>query len=130
MNEAYLDTYFIPSFDRDQIPDHAFIITAYNPMDEKLPDDENRSRNQTLLAKIRSYGVASLAINGCSRDLSHQEPSFLINSSRNQAILWANEFNQRAIFEIKNNELFIVSCKQVDKTISIGSFLDRLIDSP
>ena len=59
MNEAYLDTYFIPSFDRDQIPDHAYIITAYNPMDEKLPDDENRSRNQTLLAKIRSYGVES-----------------------------------------------------------------------
>ncbi len=130
MNEAYLDTYFIPSFDRDQIPDHAFIITAYNPMDEKLPDDENRSRNQTLLAKIRSYGVESLPIIGCSRDLSHQEPSFLINSSKNQAILWANEFNQRAIFEINNNELIIVSCKQVDKTISIGSFLDRWIESP
>ena len=130
MNEAYLDTYFIPSFDRDQIPDRAFIITAYNPMDEKLPDDENRSRNQTLLAKIRSYGVASLAIIGCSRDLSHQEQSFLINSSKNQAILWANEFNQRAIFEIKNIELFIVSCKQADKIISIGSFLDRWIESP
>ena len=130
MNEAYLDTYFIPSFDRDQIPDHAFIITAYNPMDVKLPDDENRSRNQTLLAKIRSCGVESLPIIGCSRNLSHQEPSFLINSSKNQAILWANEFNQRAIFEIKNNELFIVSCKQVDITISMGSFLDRWIESP
>ena len=128
MNKSYFETCFIPSFDAKDVPVHCFIITAWNPMDQLLSADENRLRNHNLLAKIKEIGTLALPIIGCSMDLSHQEPSFLIDSNKTQAIQWAHEFDQRAIFEIKNKELFILPCDQIGKPISIGFFIDRWIE--
>ena len=62
MNPAYPETKFIRSFDTTEIPKHAFILTAYNPMDQKLPEKENQKRNKILEDLIKQAGALCLPI--------------------------------------------------------------------
>ena len=101
MNTAYFETQFISTLDPEEIPEHAFIITGYNPMDEKLPVKENQKRNIILEDIIKQAGAHCLPIIGASQDLIHQEPSFVTDLQKAQVIELAKRFNQRAIFEIR-----------------------------
>ena len=127
MNPAYSETKFIRSFDTTEIPKHAFILTAYNPMDQKLPEKENQKRNKILEDLIKRAGALCLPIIGASKDLIHQEPSFLTDLNKTQAIELAEKFNQRAIFEIKEDSLAIICTDEKNSAIVLGSFQERWI---
>jgi hypothetical protein len=127
MNPAYIETRFIGIRKIRKLPKECFVITAYNPMDQKLPEAENKMRNQMLKQKIILQKKICLEITGTSEDLSHQEPSFLTDANLKQSLAWANEFQQRAIFSIKNNQLSIISCSEDERTIELGDFLGRCL---
>ena len=127
MNPAYLDTYFLGSLNLETLPDHFFIITASNPMDVKLSDLENEQRNKKLLGLIMETQCLALPVTGSSKDFTHQEHGFLVTTSKMQALLWGKEFKQRAIFEVRNDKLFILSCFGLCKEIFVGSFKGRWI---
>ena len=127
MNPAYLDTHFLGSFNLETLPDHFFIITASNPMDVRLSDLKNEQRNKKLLVSIRESQCLVLPVTGASKDLTHQEQGFLVKTSKMQALIWGKEFKQRAIFEIRNDRLFILSCFVRCKDIYVGSFTDRWV---
>ena len=130
MNPEYFQTQFICSLAIDEIPAHAFIITASNPMDQRLSYKENEQRNKKLERKIRESSAICLPIIGASKDLVHREQSFLTDASKEQAILWGKEFNQRAIFEIKKDLLFIIPCIQNNlEELEIGSFYERWVST-
>ncbi len=127
MNPAYLDTYFFGPFNPQKIPGHSFIITAWNPMDEKLSNEENIKRNAILKNRIGRSGSVCQPITGASKDLTHQEPSFLTNAPLIQVIEWAKAFDQRAIFEIQGGRVTILYLDNERRSVPLGSLTDRWI---
>jgi len=127
MNQAYFDTCFLLSGEAEHIPDPAFIVTACNPMDQILSVSENKQRNTSLKKMITQSGAVCLPITGASQDLSHQEPGFLTNSSKEQVLKWARNFNQRAVFQIYRDQLSIIPCREDAEIVELGSFKKRWV---
>ena len=71
MNVEYFKTIFLISVIPETWPSEFGIVTAFNPMDEKLSDNENSIRNQKLSDEIGNKLFAELI--GSSKDFSHQE---------------------------------------------------------
>lgn len=126
MNPAYLDTQFWGTIHLSNLPSLCYIITAWNPMDKRLCLKENKQRNLVLQEEIKNEGHLCIEITGSSKDLSHQEPSFLTSAPQENLIKWAKKFNQRAIFEILNDSLFLVPTDQPDQKLKLGSFKERI----
>ena len=99
MNPEYFKTIFLISKEPDGWPDEFAIITAHNPMDLKLSDQENNFRNENLLKTLGQN--AFLKLSGSSPDQSHQEASYAFISDLDQAIEIGREFQQRAIYYIR-----------------------------
>ena len=95
-------------------------------MDERLCRNKNKQRNLVLQEEIKKGEHLCIKITGSSKDLSHQEPSFLTSAPQENLIKWAKKFNQRAIFEIMNDSLFLVPTDQPDQKFKLGSFKERI----
>ena len=123
MNPEYDNTVFLLPEVPAVWPNDFAIITAYNPMDHKLPDSENIRRNQQLAewAEPKIY----IKLIGSSPDRTHQEASFALECSLKEAIEIGEQFNQRAIFYIKAENLELVECRS-GKSKMLGKFSERL----
>ena len=124
MNREYFKTIFLIPKIPEFWPVEFAIITANNPMDVKLPDQENDLRNQKLFDKIRDK--VFLNIVGSSPDRSHQEHSFALTCSIQEAIQIGEEFEQRAVFYVREGMLKLIECSS-SKSEEMGSFVDRLL---
>ena len=123
MNPEYFNTIFLISKEPESWPDEFAIITAHNPMDLKLSDNENSLRNEKLLKRINSN--VFLELSGSSPDHSHQEASFAFISKIEEAVDIGKEFQQKAIYYVKVGNLSLVECS-TGKIEELGSFNDRL----
>ena len=130
MNPEYYKVQFLAEMAPDQLPDKFFIITACNPMDQKLPLAENQQRNHALEKRILQAGHLCLPIVGASPDFTHQEASWITNGPKECILSWAQEYNQRAIFRIQKDELSILPCDYKEEPIALGSFRARLNPNP
>ena len=127
MNLEYLKTVFLISIIPETWPSEFGIVTAFNPMDEKLSEKENFIRNQRLSDEIGNKLFAELT--GSSKDFSHQEKSFAIICSMQEAVKLGNVFQQRAIFFVSNGILKLVDCKS-GKSQDLGIFEKKLSIDP
>jgi len=123
MNPEYSKTIFLISKEPESWPDEFAIITAHNPMDLKLSDYENSLRNEKLLKSIDSN--VFLELSGSSPDHSHQEASFAFISKIQEAVDIGKEFQQKAIYYVKDGNLKLVECC-TGKIEELGNFNDRL----
>ena len=123
MNPEYSKTIFLISKEPESWPDEFAIITAHNPMDLKLSDYENSLRNEKLLKSIDSN--VFLELSGSSPDHSHQEASFAFFSKIQEAVDIGKEFQQKAIYYVKDGNLKLVECC-TGKIEELGNFNDRL----
>ena len=82
--------------------------------------------DRTAMAAL-VFVLLLISIIGASKDLIHQEPSFLTDLNKAQAIELAEKFNQRAIFEIKEDSLAIICTDEKNSAIVLGSFQERWI---
>ena len=123
MNPEYDNTVFLLSEVPVAWPNNFSIITANNPMDQKLPGSENIRRNQQLAewAEPKIY----IKLIGSSPDRTHQEASFAVECSLKEAIEIGEQFNQRAIFYIRGENLELVECSS-GKSKILGKFSERL----
>ena len=90
------------------IPIH--IITAWNPLSETYSVNENTYRNKLLLADLQQRGnLEILPVIGHSQDKQWQEESFAVfGLTREQACKIASHYNQRAIFELTDEDLLVI----------------------
>ena len=132
MNPAYYDTQFRGSIVPEKLPSPCYIITACNPMDEPLSDSENKRRNEDLKQNIKNGKHLCIEVIGGSKDWTHQEPSFLTSAPQTEVIQWAKQFNQRAIFEISKDTLYLLPTEHPEQKVRLGSFKERIrsIDEP
>ena len=126
MNPAYYDTQFKGSIVPENLPSPCYIITACNPMDEPLPDSENKKRNEELKQNIKNENYLCIEVIGGSRDWTHQEPGFLTSAPQTEVIQWAKQFSQRAIFEISKDTLYLLATDHPEQKVRLGSFKERI----
>lgn len=123
MNPEYEDTVFLLPEVTAVWPNNFAIITAHNPMDQKLTYSENIRRNQQLAEWAEPKIFIKLF--GSSLDRTHQEASFALECSLKEAIEIGKQFNQRAIFYIRCENLELVECSS-GKSKGLGKFSKRL----
>lgn len=87
------------------------IITASNPMNENLPDEENKIRNAQLQENLKALGYDYVATVG--RLGEHSEESFLIyNITLADALTIATYYEQYSIFYNDTKQLSYAECKK------------------
>ena len=123
MNPEYFNTIFLISKEPESWPVEFAIITAHNPMDLKLSDQENNFRNENLLKTLGQN--AFLKLSGSSPDQSHKEASYAFISDLPKAIRIGKEYQQRAIFYIKDGNLKLIECS-TGQTQELGKFIERI----
>ena len=127
MKKAYFETIFLLKPRLESLPAEFCIITACNPMDRILSEDENLTRNKQLHSMIERSGNECLEIIGMSPDRAHQEPSFITSANFDDCLKWAKLFDQRAIFAVVIDQLEIISCSPPHTKYPSGLFSERLI---
>ena len=128
MNSEYFNTLFELREPIPELPKVFRIITAYNPMDEVLSISENLERNKKLKAEILNHNHKAWEIMAMSQDKKHQEASFLTDAPRQLSIVLAIEYNQRAIFQVNNDNLTIISCSSPIQVFAVDRFSNRLLN--
>ena len=125
MNEDYFQVIFRSSYDLTKFPKPFAIVTAFNPMDLKLTELENKKRNGKLKRELENMRCIHERVIGFSEDLLHQEPSYLIKISFKKALHLGKKFEQRAIFWVTGENLQIIDCNTRQK-YELGSFEKRI----
>jgi len=128
MNPEYFNTLFELREPIPELPKTFHIITAFNPMDEVLYVKDNLERNKKLKAEILNHNHTAWEIMAMSQDKKHQEASFLTDAPRQLSIVLAIEYNQRAIFQVNNDNLMIISCSSPNKVFAVDRFSNRLLN--
>ena len=125
MNEKYFDTVFLDAAPSNGFPESFAILTAFNPMDRILNQDENTKRNQHLLGILKLQGHYGGTIIGSSPDFKHQEPSLIAEAPKVKGLELGLNFDQRAIFWISKDILEIIECP-TGMAHCAGSFRKRI----
>ncbi len=121
----YLDTVFIGTPPATGWPADFHIITAFNPK-TLLLEQEDDAADTHLRTQLELDQIAHFRITGCSADLAHQEASWaIIGISLGRAIEIGRQYGQNAIFEVRDGEVFVVSCETLERQ-PIGQFQERL----
>ena len=94
-------------------------------MDEVLSVNDNLERNKKLKAEILNHNHTAWEIMAMSQDKKHQEGSFLTDAPRQLSIALAIEYNQRAIFQVNNDNLVIISCSSPNEVFAVDRFSKR-----
>ncbi len=103
------------------------VITACNPHESRLSDQENSDRNQQLFKQLYSLKVDFQYVIGTSADLNWQEDSFAVSGlSRHQACELARSYHQRGVFELTDNEFLAIDTQ----FIKVRRKRSRLITLP
>ena len=85
------------------------VITAYNPFEQLLSDDENIRRNESLNAELSKLQIDIKSVIGKSPSGDWQEASYAVYGlTRQQACHIARHYDQRGIYEILEDELLVI----------------------
>ena len=128
MNPEYFNTLFELREPIPELPKTFHIITAYNPVNEVLSVNDNQERNKKLKVEILYHNHTAWDIMAMSQDKKHQEASFLTDAPRQLSIVLAIEYNQRAIFQVNNDNLTIISCSSPIQVFAVDRFSNRLLN--
>lgn len=124
MNEEYHQTHFIAELEREISPDHSFIIIAHNPSGEITPDETNDENNTLLLEAIQTSKWGYLPVTGKCED--HAEAGFGVRCSRVEAITLGKQFRQDALYEICEDQVVLVDCKEIEADEMVGKWSELL----
>lgn len=127
MNPHYRNVRFLAVKPPDGWPERFGIVTAWNPMDRSSTADENAAAHGRLVAKVKKERLVSFSVTGGSTDMKHREPGLGIVFAREEdAVMWGQEFDQRAVFWIENGMLWLVPCGKGAKEC-LGGWESRII---
>lgn len=124
MKEEYTQTQFdIGSVD-GPVPAHFFIVTGHNPFGRTVSDEENAEMDEILRQQIEHSGRSHFEVTGQCED--HAEAGYGIVCSRDEAIMLGQEFQQDAIYEVVDDKVILVDCKEEEEDVLVGRWSDLL----
>lgn len=127
MKEEYTKTQFVLGLANTTVPAHFFIVTGHNPFGRVASDEENVEMNEVLRQQIQHAGWSHFKVTGQCED--HAETGYGIVCSREEAILLGQEFQQDAIYEVRDDKVILADCKEEEEDVCIGRWSD-LLSSP
>ena len=102
-----------------------WIITAHNPGGHVREAPVNQADD--LLMQSALEGLARLPVAGCSPDLAHREDGWAVRfPSRAAALELARRFDQRAVYEVRGGEMWLIDLAGKWPEQSLGDFLERM----
>ncbi|HEY1123844.1 MAG TPA: DUF3293 domain-containing protein [Haloferula sp.] len=132
MPEEYLTTVFLLGVRPVPLPKKFAIITGWNPMDRPTSGAENIREDEALRRSLELKARPYFRATGCSPDLSHREPGWGAEITKEEAIALGRRFNQRAIWWVENGNLTLIGCEDSDglpvgEEMPIGKFDLRIV---
>lgn len=124
MKEEYTQTQFTIGLVESPIPLHFFIVTGHNPFGRVAPDEENGEMNEILRQQLANAGWMFFGVTGHCED--HAEDGYGIVCSREDAILLGQEFQQDAIYEVLDDQVLLVDCKEEEEDVYVGRWSELL----
>lgn len=101
------------------------IVTAHNPLGQKLTSSQNRLLDRQLQGDIDKLGIPYRAIIGAAEDLSHMEKSWALFLDKTEAIELALKYHQNALYYVNNGILTLVPCLRGEGEVELGLFKNR-----
>ncbi|MEY8674421.1 DUF3293 domain-containing protein [Francisella philomiragia] len=126
--EWYFTTKFEVPILPSRYPNQFAIITAYNPFNQLLEDQENLARNQILRNQLEKSYSWVYEINGFDKSSKHKENGFMFDAkSLDEACNLGEKFSQDAIYYVINDILYVSKCeKSKRKLTKVGDFQSRI----
>ncbi len=115
---AYADPYF-----RFQSPVKCrcfAIITAWNPASVWLSNEENDRNNRQLRRDIDHNYYVDVLVG--DEMFSWAEESFAVEVSLQKAVELGRKFGQNAVYYAESEELFLVSCDEIETKLALGKW--------
>lgn len=125
MKEEYTTTRFVLGNAETIVPDHFFIVTGHNPFGNVVSEEENIQMNEILRQQIEHETWPHFAVTGRCAD--HAEDGFGIVCSRHEAIMLGQEFQQDAIYEVRDDQVLLVDCREEEEDVLVGCWSDLLL---
>lgn len=121
--EKYKDVFFF--LNKELTFDSYAIITAWNPSSQWVSNRENQRANQSLQEKFDGFKYCKLWVGDLKR--RWLEESFAVELPQNLAIELGKKYHQNAIYYVKNDELYLISCVENNYSERIGNLSQRLV---
>jgi hypothetical protein len=97
-------------------PEGFVIVTACNPCGAIVDAKRNESLDRELSAILKGKGLAHCRMTGGSPDGSHREPGYLVECDALVGLELGRKFEQVAIYEVVDGELYLVDCQDGKQT--------------
>lgn len=102
-----------------------WIITAHNPGGNVRAAAANHAADLQMQSAMG--GLERLPLAGCSPDLSHREEGWAVRfPSRDEAVDVARRFGQRAVYEVRGGELWLIDLESRWPVLALGRLLPRM----
>lgn len=100
------------------------IITAHNPLGQRLPTSHNRLLDKQLQQDIIDSGCAYRAMVGASPDLQHQEKSWAVYLEQQAAYQLAHKYQQFAFYFVTDGIMHLLPCHCEQDAVVMGPFTE------
>jgi hypothetical protein len=115
MHSAYFETRFRTSQPITDWPPEFVILSAFATTGETWTAQQNEDADRHLASELRTRGGGWLVrIVGYSPTSGHAEPSWAVSLPLDEACNIGQRFHQDAIYHVKNDELSVTRCKDVE----------------
>jgi hypothetical protein len=109
-SNPYFQTVFLVPQPPPAWPPSFAIVTAHNPDGRAAPEATNRENELALVEHLRTLGVESFEVVGCSPDLTHRENGrAFVATSVAVASEVSRRFRQEAFYWVENGIVFVLS---------------------
>lgn len=107
-------------------PPQFVILTAWATTGEVWTDERNREADSSLRRWCAAGGLSYRRITGYSQEISHAEPGWAITMDVSVACRLGCRFRQRALYQVQDDSLWVITCAEPSRRQYVGSFRSRL----
>lgn len=130
MRDAFLDIHFHFELPEDNWPKSFSVLTAYNPFNERLTDDENRVVNNDLFDELTLLPQVFKVMLGSGAHMKNSEPGFGCGARLHTLLEMADRWGQFGLYLVVGDQLSLVPCtSDSDEIVIPGGFRKRVIKS-
>lgn len=132
MSDAFYSAYFETVFYYDDFPvdwpESFAIISACAPPEEKWTSEETQQADAALQQALSLY--LHHRVTGCSRDFTHQEPSWAVACSYAEALRIGKNYRQDAIFWVTHGQIYVAHCVPNATYVPVDPWSERRVPAP
>ena len=130
MRNAFSDIHFHIDLPEVDLPKSFSILTAYNPLQKQLSEDENRAVNQALFEELFNLPQIFKVVLGDGASMRNSVPGFGCGARLHTMCNLAERWDQFGLYLVDGDKLSIVPCNTDSEEVIIpDGFRKRIIKS-